>query len=73
MPSNLKLLDFLFIPQTAWSRTSLKKDARKSSNYRGEANAMLRKGRLKEALGLYNEAAIWAPCKAWDSPELAAA
>ena len=34
---------------------------------------MLRKGQLNEALGLYNEAAIWAPCKAWDSPELAAA
>ena len=34
---------------------------------------MLRKGRLAEALRLYNEAVIWAPYKAWDSPELAAA
>ena len=34
---------------------------------------MLRKGRLKEALSLYNQAVIWAPYKAWDSPELAAA
>ena len=66
-------MDFFFTPQTAWSRTSLEKDARKSSNYRSEANAMLRKGRLKEALSLYNQAVIWAPYKAWDSPELAAA
>ena len=59
--------------QTAWPRTSLEKDATKSSNYRAEANAMLRKGRLKEAVSLYNQATIWAPYKAWDSPELAAA
>ena len=34
---------------------------------------MLRKGQLKEAVRLYNKAAVWAPYKAWDSPELAAA
>ena len=46
--------------ETAWPRTFRVKSGEKSTKYRNAGNSMFSRGKLRDAIRLYNEAIFWA-------------